>query len=425
MPFSSTVGRLVRVFAASLLAAVLAAPLAAAEAPAFRRGINFELWQTWTGRDAFLAPGYDRSNFPDWSKAVPDERLAALRRQGFDFVRLNVDPSPFFWEDLETERLLDGVMRATKRLLAADFRVIVDLHLVPETADRPQGLHWVLGTGGMRVGEGFSRHLGLVRTVANRLKTLPGDRVALELLNEPDQDWNSHLALTDRWPGQLAALYGAARRVAPDLALVLSGARGGGVEGLLRLDPSRFAGDERVIWSFHAYEPMALTHAGLPWETGPAHFLPGMPFPAAKIDAAARTAILADAKARIDAEITDPQARAAMETAVAAHLDKYVAASASAATIEAEFAKVVDWAKVHGIPPRRILLGEFGGYGPGMAPGVRAEVVGIARRAAEKAGFAWAIYTAELTRPNHSFGIVEDPATLRVEAGMARALGLK
>lgn len=406
------------------LLVVLSSPFARAQTPALRRGINFEVWQTWIGREGFLASGHDRSNFPDWSKAVDDRGLAALRRQGFDFVRLNIDPAPFFWDESEAERLLDGVAKAVERLLAADFRVVIDLHATPETPDRPQGLHWALGTGGEKTAAGFMPYLGLVRLFATRFRDLPPDRVALELMNEPDQDWFSPLRLADRWPQQLAGLVSAARRAAPKLPLVLSGGRGGGSEGLLRLDPSPYRGDDAILWSVHTYEPYAVTHAGLPWERNAAHFLTGLPFPAAAIDAAARARLKAAALGRLRAEIADPATRSELEGAIEARLDAYVRSGASAATIAAEMSAVADWAKRHGLRPDRILVGEFGVYREGADPAARLAVVRATREAAEAAGFAWAIYTADLTKAKTSFGILADPKTSAVEPAIAEALGL-
>lgn len=407
------------------LVAWLVTALAHAEVPPLKRGVNFELWQHWTSRDEFLRPGHDRADFPDWSKAVSDRRLAALRAQGFDFVRLNVDPSAFLWFEEGRPRLLAAVAAAVDRLTAAGFRVVIDLHLVPDSPDRPDGLHAVLGTAGAPPSDAFDRYLALVRAFATRFRDAPPDRIALELMNEPDQDWTSRLALTDRWPKQLAALHAAARSVAPKLPLVLTGARGGAAEGLLRLDPSRWAGDDAVIWSFHHYEPYAVTHAGLPWTADAAHFLTDLPFPAKTLDADVRARVLAAARARIAAEIAAPDARAAMEKKVVAALDAYVASDASPATIDAAFAEVAAWAKTNHVPADRILLGEFGVFREGADPAARVAVIRATRSAAERSGFAWAIYTAGLTRARWSFGILADTETMTVEDPVAAALGLR
>ena len=414
-----------RAVLAAVAAMVVLAGSALAEVPALRRGVNFELWQHWTNRSEFLAPDHDRTDFPDWQKAVDDTRLAGLRRQGFDFVRLNVDPSPFFWLDGRTEPLLTAVERAVARLTAAGFAVVIDLHPVPDMEDRPFGLHTILGTGGKRPSAAFARYLALVRDFATRFRDHSAERVALELMNEPDQDWFSWAAATDRWPGRLAELHAAARAVAPRLPLVMTGARGGGLEGLLRLDARRYAGDDALLWSFHYYEPHAVTHSGQPWERGVAHFLTKLPYPADALDPALRRRLVAEAQARVRAEIPDAETRAELDRKIEAAAEDYAASGAGPLTVARDFDRVATWAAANGVPPGRILLGEFGVFQDAVDPATRATILRVARTAAEAEGFAWAVYTAGLTRARASFGILGDTTTMTVEEPVARALGLR
>lgn len=410
--------------AVAALAALLVAALAPAAAFEGRRGVNFELWQNWTGKDAFLAPGYDRADFPDWLSRVDDARLARLRGEGFDFVRLNIDPSPFFWVgEAQAGRLYDSVVAATRRLHAAGFAAIVDLHLLPEMDGRPDGLHDALGTGG-RKEVLFQRYAGVVAEMARRLAPLPAERTALELVNEPDQDWFSTFAAMDRWPAQLAALHAAARRAAPRLTLVMTGARGGGLDGLLRLDARRYADDPALIWSFHYYEPMAVTHSGQPWETTPGRFLTHLPYPASALDPAQADRLLAAAKKRIETAVADPAKRRELTAGVEKTLAAYRASKAGPPAIAADFARVADWARRHAIAPGRILLGEFGVFRDGADPAARLAVLSATRAAAEREGFLWAVYAAGLTRPGQSFAVIGDAATLTLEPAVKSALGL-
>ena len=417
---------LARAIAAALLLAAATLASVPAEAAEFtgRRGVNFEIWQTWTGKGAFLSPGYDRANFPDWMGRLDDARLTVLRAEGFDFVRLNFVLFLFFWvAESEKAALFDRVVAATRRLHGAGFAVIVDMHLLPEMGDRPDGMHDALGTGG-RKETLFARYVGLVAEMARRLAPLPAERTALELINEPDQDWFSYVLATDRWPAQLAALHAAARKAAPDLTLVLSGGRGGGIEGLVRSDPKPYAGDGALIWSFHYYTPMAITHAGQPWEVTPARFLTHLPYPASALGAAQGERLLAGARARIAASVKDPAKRDELSTAVGKALTEYATSGAGPAAVSRDFARVADWARWHGVPARRILLGEFGVFQDEADPAARLALLKATREAAEAAGFSWAIYPAGLTQARRSFGIIGDAATLAVEPGVRASLGL-
>lgn len=410
--------------AVCLLVALVLGLSGADAAPRLKRGINFEVWQSWTNRDGFLAPGFDRDNFPDWMNRVDDGQLAGLKASGFDFVRLNVDASVFLWVDeTEAPALIDKVVAATKRLQALGLAVIVDLHLLPAQEDRPDGLEDVLGTGGHDA-RLEARYLRLVTAVAGRLAALPADLTLLEPINEPNQDWDSHFSITDRWPAQLDALRAAARKAAPTLTLVLTGGRSGGLEGLERLDPVPFAGDPNIIWTFHYYEPMAVSHAGQPWDDGPQRYLTHLPYPASLVDDAVAGHLLSAARSDIAANVKDKAKRRELEKGVVSALADYRASDAGPASLAADFRRVSDWAAENGIPPQRILLGEFGVFQDAADPASRRALIEATRTAAEASGFAWAVYTAGLTQAGQSFAVIGDNRTLAIDPAIADALGL-
>lgn len=393
-------------------------------APQLRRGINFEVWQTWTGRDAFLASDFDRQNFPDWMARVDDRQLLGLKGEGFDFVRLNIDSAALLWVgDDGAGPLIDRIVTATQRLQALGFAVIVDLHLLPADSDRPEGLEDVLGTND-HPPLLWDRYLGLVTRVAARLAALPPDLTLLEPINEPNQDWSSHLRLTDRWPDQLAALKTAARTVAPTLTLVLTGGRSSLIDGLTRLDPSSFKDDPNIVWTFHYYEPMAVSHAGRPWVDEPGRYLTHLPYPAALMDDTTGKKLVRDARQRIAKAVDDPQHRRKLDEAVDEALDDYRATGAGPTTIAADFQRVDDWATQNGIPADRVLLGEFGVYQDGADPAARRSLIEATRAAAERQGFAWAIFTAGLTTAGKAFSVVGDNRTLALAPEIKAALGL-
>lgn len=406
------------------LCLVLLAALPAAAAPALKRGINFEIWQTWTGRDAFLAPEFDRGNFPDWMGRIDDRQLANLKAEGFDFVRLNVDAAALLWAgDDGAGPLIGRIVAATERLQALGFTVVVDMHLLPVDQERPDGLQDVLGTDG-HAPVLWDRYLDLVTRLAGRLAALPPDRTLLEPINEPNQDWESYLALTDRWPDQLAALRSAAREAAPTLTLVLTGGRGGLVDGLVRLDPASFADDPNIVWTFHYYEPMAVSHAGRPWMEDPGRYLTHLPYPAARLDDADGKRLLREARSRIAREVVDANRRKELDAGVGRTLADYRATEAGPATIAADFQRVSDWATENGIPAERILLGEFGIFQDGADPASRIALIEATRAAADEKGFAWAVFCAGLTSAKQGFAVIGDGQTLTLEPKVKAALGL-
>ena len=105
-------------------------------------------------------------------------------------------------------------------------------------------------------------------------------KLALELMNEPQYGWDA--PTTERWQRMLELLHQGARAQAPDLLLVVTGARGGDATGLKALDPAPFAASN-VLFSFHYYEPHDFTHQGVVSPNPSAshwRFISGLPYPA-------------------------------------------------------------------------------------------------------------------------------------------------
>jgi hypothetical protein len=185
----------------------------------------------------------------------------------------------------------------------------------------------------------------------------------------------------------------------------LSGACWGGVAGLAGIDPASLA-DDNVIWSFHSYEPFIFTHQGAGWTVGPVAFLTEIPYPPSRVAESDvdRLADLAFARAEASAlwfadGITREAIRAEIE-GYRALPDDVSARDLSAA---------LDWARTHGIPPERLILGEFGVIGgiaeeASVLPEDRLRFLADKRGAAEAAGVAWSVWSWV-----GSLGIAEGP----------------
>jgi hypothetical protein len=395
---------MIKLLRASLTLAVamaLAWPgtVAAAEFRAMR-GLNLDIWVTWPAegqwREAeMLLP------FPEWRKHLTHDELAALMDDGFDFVRMPVDPAPFLSPVAAPLRkdLLMGVAEAVRLIGEAGLKVIVDIHLI-HRADNPAiGAEGVFGNPAT-----FAAYLGLVRELAGALRREDPGRVALELMNEPPADCTG--AGQTSWVEQLRQLHAAARASATRLTLVLSGACGGNAEGLVALDPAIIP-DDNVLWSFHSYQPVLITHQGAEWAGDFLRYVSGLDYPLHLMEPARREAAVAEIRARIR-----EQAPLARRQGMLAYLDEQIAeidtAEKLAAKLSEPFAKVAAWAGRHGIDPDRILLGEFGmirqEYGKDhVVPGAaRAAYAGDMIELAERNGFAWAIWGH-----GGAFGIVE------------------
>lgn len=199
----------------------------------------------------------------------------------------------------------------------------------------------------------------MIRRTARALATLHTDRVALELMNEPQYGWDS--ATIARWQRLLEFLHSEARAEAPDLLLVLSGARGGDIKGLLALDPAPFAGS-RVLYSFHYYEPHDFTHQGVKSTTPsarPWRYISGLPYPAQSADPD-RVWQKIQQNILSDPSIVLPDQRRLALQQVRDRVSSYIASGFGRRQIASDFDSVRAWAELHNIDARAILLGEFG-----------------------------------------------------------------
>jgi len=361
-----------------------------------KRGINLDQWVTWPMEDKWhdetaLLP------FPEWKRFVGPDKLAALKQDGFDFVRMPIDPAPFLSERAEPlrDQLFAGVLDAVKMLNTAGLKVIVDLHLIERSDNPANGMAGVLASP-----DRFDLYLDLVRRMGRELASQDPEQVAFELMNEPgtvcDETGNAD------WRDRLLKLYAAARPSASKLTLVLTGGCAGNADGLLALDPDLIA-DENVIWTFHSYQPFLLTHQGAMWAGDFIRYVTGLTYPLDSSTPAVREVI----RQRIKDEA--PMMRRA---GMLAYLDEQLGELQTPEKLQAVITdpvnRVAKWANDHAISPDRILLGEFGMIRQEyqnpfvMPPESRAAYAKDVISTAETHGFSWAIWGY-----GGAFGIVE------------------
>jgi endoglucanase len=238
------------------------------------------------------------------------------------------------------------------------------------------------------LGDLWPDYVALVGRLAADLATLPADRVALELLNEPTFDCEAVYAGAEpRWPAMQAELHAAVRAAAPDLTVVLTGACWGQANALASLDPA-LIGDDSVLWTFHSYEPFLFSHQGATWSSAPEKYIWNLPYPPSAVTADLATEIAATAKDRMAA--AEGQADADL-------IDKAIAdyRAYPDSIVTAEIDRAAAWADQHGIPRDRLFLGEFGALhtidDKSLPRDWYLAYIADKRRAAEAAGMSWAV----------------------------------
>jgi hypothetical protein len=357
------------------------APLHAAELPPLRRGVNTFPWiyRAQTVNDDGRTFDYEHL-FPYFAAFRPSHFLA-LRAAGIDFVRVIVDPGPFLAADSEPkrEKLIAQVIDQTRKASEQGLAIVIDLH--PRESAKDWRSRAILASKDLQ-----DRYQATVAAFAGALAHRSG--YVLELMNEPPGGYSAYDSFV--WPEFQIRLVKAARAVAPELPLVVTGDRGGGPDGLVRLDAGRID-DEAIIYSFHYYLPMAVTHQGARWTSKVwRQYLSNVPYPPDQTGEAPTLARVRDA-IFADKSIDDSTRRATWEEARAALLD-YFRDRQAVETIRADFARVAAWAKQNHVPSSRVLLGEFGVFRPGASLDSAAKWARDVRATCENNGFAWAYF---------------------------------
>lgn len=381
---------------------------------AIGRAINIAQWFTWP-RYEHPGSGISWPPYRETPRPPNAAELRALRKAGFETVRLPVDPAPFMIFQGERREAVYGMLfDAIQRIRAADLKVVVDFH--------PNSRHQVWGQNAIIAGleaPAFVAFASTVEEMARRLQASGQSAIALELINEPRLKCKG--PDQELWQRMLGRLVERARAGSRDLPLIVTGACISTPEGLMALDPGGL-GDRNLIYTFHYYEPFTFTHQGAQFIPWPDKYLDEVPWPAGARPIEEPLALLG---ARIKATAgLDDAARAQALTGAKANLQRFYASGASISLIEKRFADVRRWADGHGIPPHRIFIGEFGVWRKhAKLPGARCQdrVAWLAdvRKTAEKQGFAWAYFNYD-----GPFGIITDDTSRTLDSAVLASLGL-
>lgn len=405
-----------------LIAALCLQPLlgsseTAADAFQPKRGLNFDTWVEWLSVDQIVTrPGF-LDTYPDWPRYIAPETVAAVKGQGYDFVRLPMEPGPLLrlGPGPAQDAVIAQMRKTADAVQATGVKVIVDLHAIPRLPE-------LWGTETITENPAvFDAYIALTAKVGAALNGMDPARTAFELLNEPTNDCDA-LATSgvQNWPQMLIRLHSAARRTAPDLPLVLSGACWGGVNGLIALDPNMVQ-DDNVIWSFHSYEPFLFTHQSASWVSSFEKLFAGVPYPPSLLTDQMTADLVAGAMSRVGKPGFETDTVPTPEV-LTAMIDAYRASSDGGVARDA--ALVAAWADTHGIARNRLLLGEFGANRDGAGglainPAHRAAFLAAKRASIEGVGIGWAVWSW-----TGSFGVDDGQGRRAPDPQMCDALGL-
>jgi hypothetical protein len=389
-------------------------------APALLRGINIHHMLNWPAhQDGVRTADYVWPPYETPPYQLSPSTLDEIVQRGFTFVRLTVDPSIFLAASAPRRaELADIVMSRVDRFLTAGLEVVVDLHPVEENPAFPVDRLTAENS------PDTPAYTDTVRALARELGRRPANRVALQLMNEPHPEDRGG---PERWQGQQAKLYSAAQRSAPDLAVMVCGANWSSAHELTKLDLGPYR-NGNVLFTFHYYEPHTFTHSRMPAAV-PECYVEGLVWPpnpaqANHVTQAAVAEIAADPK-------LSSAAKAHIAEQARRTLGVYFSETGGAARVNRDFDEVASWAASKGVPPNRVLLGEFGAYyRVNETPEVRAARLAwirTVRQAAEQRSFGWAVWSLldASGDTEGGFGLLPPNEVTGMDLGVVDALGLQ
>lgn len=304
---------------------------------------------------------------------VPASRLALLKR--------GANISSLFEQGNDLARTLDQIKRdgfthtrvfVLQEKLADPLYMQRVVRLVAESAQRGLGIIVCMTSRAKWTTDSPAAWNATWGALAQQLKRYPARLVFPELDNEPS---------LDNWDSVQDQLLHTVRAILPMNTIILTGSPLSEVWAL----PDEPSPDRNVIYSFHEYQPMDVTHQGAEWDKRFQPFV-GLDYPpdAANI-----------------ARLTNPTTRAS--------LDAY--RRTGAFLLQREIDQAAAWASAKQIP---VICDEFGVYDKANIA-TRAAWLTEARKRLEEANIGWTVWEYQ-----GGFGV----APLLPDGLLTRALGL-
>jgi hypothetical protein len=264
--------------------------------------------------------------------------------------------------------------------------------------------------------QALDAYTAFLRRLATLLAEFGEARVALALMNEPQPDCVRKDG--PDWTATQQRLHGEVRRVAPRLAIVVTGGCWSHLDGLAHLKMAPY--DALTLVDVHYYYPFKFTHQAATWTAPELRYLGGLSFPAKRTNKAKAT----DASARLF-NLRRPNGKAEEFAASLRWLDHYLQENEDETTVARHIKTISDLAEDQRIDRSRVIIGEFGalrlpaeiGF---KDDGSRERWLRAVRTSIEKQGLGWALWSYHA-----GFGLLEDEAKGRFDRGMVDALGLK
>ncbi|WP_142832511.1 glycoside hydrolase family 5 protein [Rhizobium rhododendri] len=292
--------------------------------------------------------------------------LAALKKLGFEAVRLPVDPGQLLKSGADRRAFLRGLETAFAVIEASGLRIMIDMHPSGTISDVLKSDY---RSGGKLVDSAWRELLPLA-AMSNPESTL------IEVLNEPQLP-------ASQWPELRQKLIDAIRSKLSSHTLIWSSANYQTIEETVG---DTGPDDENAIAAVHFYYPMIFTHQGETWTNDGLSKIRNFPFPSTK------------GMSSID------QLRSAMEREgqadVVEMIDRETSVTWDRSRIIDEFSKLKEWSRKTGWP---VIINEFGVLRWSAPPNDRALWLQTVRSVAEANDFGWTHWDMD-----QAFGFMSD-----------------
>lgn len=334
---------------------------------------------------------YDYPPYGSYSPSFTVEDFHRVREQGFDFVRIPVDPGPFLSvPDEQWGGLLEFVRSGVKGALKEGLSVILDVH--PPVSHPVNNIDNVIAAySGARPNELAEKYTKLNVLFASMLAGMDPLRTLLEPMNEPALGCSK--GASEKVTIVFNEILKAVREKTGVVRVVFDPPCQSSWRFLVNLKPSSVE-YKNVVYTFHFYEPFLFTHQGATWSRRNPYLANVKEFPYPYSDSGAErskelTMAGIDRLRSVGGE--KEKAISAFSSAL-----KDASLKRSDKVIDVAFSAVSQWAKENSISSDQILLGEFGvmrsSEQSGPKPEDRARWLEAVRVAAESRGIGWAVW---------------------------------
>jgi endoglucanase len=285
------------------------------------------------GRGINLGNKLEAPSEGEWGAPVEAWMLTTIKQGGFATVRIptrwsaHAAASPPYAIDAV---FLDRVTWVVNQALSAGLMAVLNIHHYEEIFSDPQGQR--------------DRFLALWQQIATHFRDYP-ETLVFEVLNEPNTNLTPEL-----WNEFLTDALAVIRQSNPDRYVMLGTGEWGGIGAMNRL---RLPDDNRLVFTFHYYDPFEFTHQGAEWVSGSSNWL-----------------------------------------------GRTWGTSRDSAAVRDDLNTVAEWAVRHNIT---VCMGEFGVYSRAVMDD-RVAWTAFVTREAERRGFSWAYWEFDAGFGAHTDG---------------------